>query len=153
VIGELLPTQVGWMGVENAFDFLDYNLKPLPHAGRFEEGSPNVVGIHALGATAELLLEAGPVAIEREILALTAYLAEGLENLGRTITSPRGKGELSGILTFTHPRADARRIAAELNARRIVCVERAGNVRFSPHFYNDQAEADRALEAVRELLG
>ncbi|MEI6502224.1 MAG: aminotransferase class V-fold PLP-dependent enzyme [Armatimonadota bacterium] len=151
VIGALNSANVGWMGMENCFDFLDYRFRPRPDARRFEEGSPSVVGIHALGASVAMLLQAGPAQIEREIIALTDTLADRLQGLGCRITSPRGAGEKSGLLTFTHPKVASADLAAALNARQIVCVERAGNVRFSPHFYNDAEEIERAVEAVKQI--
>jgi selenocysteine lyase/cysteine desulfurase len=152
VIGDLTTAHVGWMGMENCFDFLDYKFRPLPNARRFEEGSPNVVGVHALGASAGMFLQAGPAQVEHEILALTDYLAERLQSVGCAITSRRGEQEKSGILTFTHPKVQSASLAAALNARHIVCVDRANNVRFSPHFYNDKDEAERAIEAVGEAV-
>ncbi len=149
ILGDLVPFNVGWLSVENAWDLLDYQMDLLPSAGRFEEGSMNVVGIHALGASMELMLEAGPPRIEREILALTDYLAEKLQQIGCEITSPReNDGEKSGIVTFRHPRLDSEELARRLTARGVLCQQRTGNVRFSPHFYNTRDEVDRAVQHV-----
>ena len=151
IIGDLTTGQLGWMGRECPFDFLNYQQRPRPDARRFEEGSPSVVGIHALGASVGLLRQVGPAQIESEILGLTAYLADGLQRLGCRLTSPLGESERSGILTFMHPRVASTDLAAALNARQIICVDRASSVRFSPHFYNDRAEADQALEAIKQI--
>jgi cysteine desulfurase/selenocysteine lyase len=43
IMDDLVPFHIGWLGVQNAMDFLDYQLTPLPDARRFEEGSPNMV--------------------------------------------------------------------------------------------------------------
>lgn len=152
-IGELAPGQIGWMGMKRPFDFLDYEYRPRDDARRYEEGSHNVVGIHALGAAAELLVEAGPERVERAVLSLTDDLAERLRAIGCEVTSPREEGEKSGIVMLTHPRASAEELAARLNAQRIICVERAGALRFSPHFYNDTGEVERAVAAVAECVG
>ena len=152
VIGDLTSANVGWMGMENCLDFLDYRFRPRPDARRFEEGSPNVVGIHALGASVAMFLQAGPAQIERDLLALTDTLADRLQSLGCRITSPRGEQEKSGLLTFIHPSIASADLAAALNARQIICVDRAGSVRFSPHFYNDAEEIERAVAAVGEAV-
>ncbi|MGE5531660.1 MAG: aminotransferase class V-fold PLP-dependent enzyme, partial [Bacteroidota bacterium] len=152
VIGDLTTANVGWMGMKNCFDFLDYTFRPLPNARRFEEGSPSVVGIHALGASVEMFLQAGPAQIEQDILALTDLLTDRLQAIGCTITSPRAAPEKSGILTFTHPKIPSSVLAAALNAQQIICVDRANNVRFSPHFYNDETEVAQAVEAVGEAV-
>lgn len=153
VLGDLVPFHIGWMGVENANDYLNYQLLPLPTAGRFEEGSHNVVGVHALGASAGLMLEAGPARIESEIMTLTDLLFERLEQIGCLITSPRGPGERSGIITFEHPQMDSASLARRLVERGVQCAERGGAVRFSPHFYNDEAEIERAVGLVGEIVG
>lgn len=152
IIGDLQPFGIGWMGVENSQDFLNYDLTPLPDARRFEEGSYNMVGIHALGAAAGLFLEAGPAAVEEEILDLTDYLCERLFEMGCQVTSPRGDGEKSGIVTFQHHAVPAERLVARLAEEQVQCIERGGGVRFSPHFYNDTGEIERALEVVARVL-
>jgi selenocysteine lyase/cysteine desulfurase len=149
ILEELVPTNVGWLSVEDPLNFLDYHLRLAPKARRFEEGTPNMVGIHALGASAGLLLEAGPKRVEAAVLALTDALDEGLRRLDCEVTSPREPGERSGIITFRHPRRNAEEVAERLMDAGVQCVARAGAVRFSPHFYNDEDEVARALEAVR----
>lgn len=152
VLDDLVPFHVGWMGVERASDYLDYQLLPLPEARRFEEGSHNVAGIHALGASVGLLLEAGPAQVEAEIMALGDHLYEKLENIGCLTTSPRGPGERSGIVTFQHPQVAAAALVRWLAGKGVHCVERNGAVRFSPHFYNDEGEVDRAVGLVAEAV-
>ncbi len=152
ILDDLVPANVGWLSVQRPDDYLNYDLTLVPRARRFEEGTRNMVGIHALGASVSLLLEAGPREIERAVLGLTDYLVEGLLRLGMEVTSPRGEGECSGIITFRAPGLSADELAAGLNAAGVACASRAGNVRFSPHFYNDQADADRALETLRTFI-
>lgn len=149
ILGELQPHALGWLGMEDPFDFLNYNIRPVAEARRFEEGSQNVAGIHALGAAAGLFLEAGPAQVESEVLALTDSLCERLQSIGCEITAPRGEQEKSGIVTFKHERAEAKTLAERLTAEGVECVERGGAVRFSPHFYNDADEVERAVDIVR----
>jgi len=150
IIGDLVPFHIGWMGVEKAGDYLDYQLTPRPDARRYEEGSYNMAGIHALGASAGLFLEAGPAQVEAEVLALTDLLVERLEEAGCTVTSPRGPTERSGIVTFQHPQIPPAELARFLLEHGVQCAERAGAVRFSPHFYNDEDEVERAVGLVEE---
>ncbi len=153
ILGDLEPFWLGWTGVCNAMDFLDYCPEPLPDAKRFEEGSLNIVGIHALDAAAGLLLEVGPADIERRIIALTDRLLEGLRVLDCTITSPLGARERSGIICFQHRSAVSGEIVAALSASGIVTTDRFDSVRLSPHFYNDEDEVDRCLRVVGEIVG
>jgi selenocysteine lyase/cysteine desulfurase len=151
ILDELVPANVGWLSVRDPLNFLDYHLDLVPRARRFEEGTLNMAGVHALGASVGLLLEAGPRQVEAAVLGLTDYLAEGLQRLGCAVTSPRGASEKSGILTFTTPRQPAEEVTARLLEAKVACACRGGAVRFAPHFYNDQAEADRALEVLGGL--
>lgn len=152
ILDRLQPFNVGWLSVERPYEFLDYQMRLAPTAARFEEGSPNVAGLHALGASLDLLLEAGPEAVEQAVLTLTDELAEGVTALGCEVVSPRGAGETSGILNFRHPRLESHILAHRLRRQGVECVERTGAVRFSPHFYNDHSEVERALAILQEAL-
>ncbi|MGH9536259.1 MAG: aminotransferase class V-fold PLP-dependent enzyme, partial [Terriglobales bacterium] len=81
-LARLTPRVVGWMSVEPWADFsaaarlaaagAGRPAAPLPWRGdarRFECGTLNTLGLRGLAAAAELLLEVGPAAIERQILA------------------------------------------------------------------------------------
>ncbi len=153
ILDDLAPFHIGWLGVQNALDFLDYQLLPLPNAQRFEEGSHNTVGIHALGASAGLLLEAGPAQVEAAVLGLTDLLCARLAEVGCVVSSPRTGHERSGIVTFRHPRAATADLLRALWDSGVQCAERAGAVRFSPHFYNDESEIERAVAVVAEAAG
>jgi selenocysteine lyase/cysteine desulfurase len=49
------------------------------------------------------------------------------------------------------PKSDPRVVAKTLEDRGIIVAPREGAVRFSPHFYNDEAEVERILAAVDGL--
>lgn len=150
--GELLDEidvwNPGWLGVEDAWDFMNHRQGPRPDAARFEEGTRNLYGISGLGASIERFLEIGPANVERRILGLADYLERGLRERGCRIASPRGKSERSGILCFVHPRVESAKLFERLLARRIVLSVREGALRLSPHYYNTEAEADRALDLI-----
>jgi selenocysteine lyase/cysteine desulfurase len=54
----------------------------------------------------------------------------------------------SGILSAVPPEADSRAVSKQLEERGIITAPREGAVRFAPHFYNDEDEVKRILEAV-----
>jgi len=64
----LTPRIVGWRSVTDNHDFDRYHMDLQPSAGRFEEGTPNVPGIFALGAAIDLLLEIGVEAIGARVI-------------------------------------------------------------------------------------
>jgi len=146
VIARLQPAVLGWKSVTDAGRYLPYHFDLRPDAARVEAGSPAHLGINALGAALDLLLEVGPKAIEQRILEITEKLAEGLRSRGATIVSPWGSGERSGILNFRL--GDTKALHTSLTRSGIVSRMRMEGVRLAPHFYNDETDVDRVLDAV-----
>ena len=148
VLDLLTPRVVGWRSVTQNRDFDRLHLDLQPGAGRFEEGTPNTAGIFGLGAAVNLLLEIGVEAIGRRVLELTDRLVEGLVERGARVLSPRSPGEASGIVSFRHGDEDPEHTARRLRKQQVFVVARRGGVRASPHFYNDDSDLDRLLQAL-----
>lgn len=153
VIDRLRPVRSGWRSMRNTFQWMDFERDWAEGAKRFESGTYNVCGILALGGSLEILLEAGPEAVERRVLALADRAAGGLESLGFSVVSSRRPGETSGIVTATHPSLNPSELVRRLAERDVVLAARAGRLRFSAHFYNTGEEVDRALQGLAELAG
>ena len=147
VLDRLTPVLLGWKSVTDANTYLPYHFGLRDDAAKFEPGSQMHLGIAALGAALDLLLEVGPAAIERRVLSHTEALSAGLRDLGATILSPRTTAERSAILTFAL--GDAERMHATLTAHRVNARRRLGGIRLAPHFYNDATDCAHVLEAVR----
>jgi cysteine desulfurase/selenocysteine lyase len=145
LIEELDIWNPGWTGVRNPWSFLDYDPTYRADAKRYEEGSLNLCGISGLGASIERFLEIGMAPVEQKILRLSELLEEGLRERGYRITSPRGKGERSGILCFRHPGNETEQLYRKLSTARVVASLREGAVRLAPHFYNTEEEVERVL--------
>jgi hypothetical protein len=79
---------------------------------------------------------------------LTDRLAEGLQERGAEVLSPRSPGEASGIVSFLHGDEDPEQTARRLRKQQVFVVSRRGGVRASPHFYNDDSDIDRLLAAL-----
>jgi cysteine desulfurase/selenocysteine lyase len=148
LLDEIDVSNPGWRGVKNAWSFFDHDPTPRPDAARYEEGTLNLYGIAALGASIDRFLEIGMANVERRILALTDTLEEGLSSRGYRITSPREGGERSGILCFRHPKKETEALYERLSAARVVVSLRTGAIRLAPHFYNTEREAARLLELL-----
>ncbi|MEM7115848.1 MAG: aminotransferase class V-fold PLP-dependent enzyme [Chloroflexota bacterium] len=150
---ELLhPHNVGYHSVDNSDEgHLEYALRFRPNAGRFEEALVNFPGIWGMNAAVEQLLELGMGNVEQHILGLTKLAAEGLRQRGYEIVSPMGVGERSGVLAFRHEQIAAETIEQRLSDANIHVAIRAGNLRISPSFYNDQAEIEQFLSTLPRL--
>ena len=144
----LCPSVVGWFSVEGWEDFATREPVWRKGAGRFECGTLNLVSIFGLGAAFELLAEIGQDVISERILQLTDRLRAGLTDRGYKIYGPTVGKSRSGIVTFVPHREDADSLTRRLQAEGIEASSRSGMVRFSPHFYNTEAEMDRALRLL-----
>ncbi len=146
-------TQYGWHMVEKHLDFDRPDWQVAASARRFECGSPNMLGIHALSASLTLLAEVGMDEVETRLLANSAYLMESLGALpGIEILTPQQAGRHAGIVTFRHPHIDAAELHRRLSAHDVICAQRGGGVRFSPHFYTPRQQLGKAVAAVQEAV-
>ncbi len=154
----LHPNVVGWMNMIDADDYGSYRFEFQPDARRFEPGSYNLPGIHALGGSIDLLLGYGVDRIWQRVASLTDRLCDGLAENGYCVFSPRrsrsseGHDERSGIVIFDPPTdrdvPPAQQIVAALEKQDIVIVIREGRLRASPHFYNTAEQVERLLAAL-----
>ena len=145
----LMLHQYGWHMVE---DYLNYDRKdwtPATNARRFECGSPNMLGVHALDASLSLLAEVGLTAIEQRVLQRGMYLFEAIRRHAdlELITADR-PGRYAGIVTFRHRRIQTPELFERLRSHGVVCAPRGGGIRFSPHFYTPLEQLQRALASV-----
>ncbi len=132
--------QYGWHMVEHAHDFDRPDWSPAQSARRFECGSPNMLGVHALQASLCVLLELGMEAIEQAVLSNAARVMELVDAAPELeLLSDTRPGRYAGIVTFRHRRVPAETLYKRLMAQGVMCAQRGGGVRFSPHFYTADA--------------
>ncbi len=153
LVTRLSPTVTGWFAQADIAAMDPWHHEPAPAARRFETGTPPVPNLYAGKAGLELVLRLGGERIAAAIDRLTAVLADGLRDLGGRIATPMGPGEHGALIAVraTDPGALVERLKAE----RIVTSWRDGNLRISPHFYNDEEDIARLLAALsryRDLL-
>jgi cysteine desulfurase / selenocysteine lyase len=149
MLERLTPVTVGTDSVVRDEEFFDYDLTLKPDARRFEEASPNYPGILGLGAAVSLLLRAGPLAVEQEVLRLADRLRAELPEHGYTLLlKPANPGERSGIVSFRHPRMVPAELHGRLKDAGVIISLRGDFLRASPHYYNSDQDIDRLLEAL-----
>jgi cysteine desulfurase / selenocysteine lyase len=121
---------------------------------RYEPGALNISGILGMKAGIDLIQEIGLPAISTQLLKLKARLHVGLRPQGFTFLGPEPQSShASGITTVQHPQRSLEEIAKHLNEQSITPSLRHNRVgkpllRFSPHFYNTEAEMDRVAEVI-----
>jgi cysteine desulfurase/selenocysteine lyase len=143
--------QYGWHMVAHPGDFDRRDWEPAPDAKRFECGSANMLGIHALEASLSLLQDIGIDTIQRSIAERTGRLVDLIDQQGFELLSPREPDRRAGIVTFRIPHVDTAALQQGLMGRGIVCAHRGDGVRFSPHFYTPVEHLERAVTTTAEL--
>lgn len=150
----IVQQHVGWLSVATPWNFHDLEQGLDPTARRYEGGTPNVAGLHAMHAALTMLLDHGIEAIEQHLVAITDVLMEALSVMeGVHILTPRDPARRAGIVTVRPPaglRAEA--LVAGLRRRNITVAVREGLIRFSPHFYNTPDEMHTAAAALHEVI-
>lgn len=146
---QLTLRQYGWHMVEQRGDYDRTDWQPASTATRFECGSPNMLGIYGLHASLSLLQEIGLDEIAKGVLRHAALVIEQVEKRDRLeLLSPPDPSRRSGIVTFSMEGLDVKALHAYLMANGVICAQRGGGIRFSPHFYTGPERIQQAFEIL-----
>jgi len=139
--------------------------QPAMDARRFETWEFAWALVLGLGEAARYALEVGLEAIETRVSALADRLRAGLSDIEEMRVLDRG-AQLCGIVTTSHARIPAGVLRDGLRERgvhtswlsresAVIDFDQKGvdtALRLSPHYYNTEAEIDRAMEILAELV-
>ena len=143
----LEPTTIGWRSDRNwrSVDTLRHGSPQFAEsAERYEGGMLNFPSLYAMAESIRMNLEIGPDIVERRVLELSAATAAVLKQTGAAILHEGGN-----ILAAHWPDRDASALARKLREQRIIVAARHGNLRVSPHFYNDESDLEKLAAALR----
>lgn len=159
-VQELLdPLVFGWHNVRCPNFVAQDSIVHPPDARRYEAGSLNLPGYVGLRAAVELLLEVGVENIAAELLRKTERMTPLLKERGWNVLAGNMSAKhRSGIVSFRRDDIDLAAMHTKMAAENIVVslrTDRAGlhYLRFTPHFYNTDAEIDQALESLHRHAG
>lgn len=144
---ELVPTSTGWFAARDIFAMDIYGYDPATDARRFEAGTPVVPSMYAVAAGLELLLEVGVERAWEVSSVLHDQLRAGVAELGGTVVTPGGAGEHGPMIAVAS--TDEEALVAAMGEDGVVVSSRDGNIRISPHFYNNAADIEAALASMR----
>lgn len=153
LLPSLRPVGVGWNSVKNRGDYDHVEYEVREDAARYEGGSPNMLGIHGMGASLDLLASHGvsptssPVA--KRVVELADDAADKTIEMGGEVLSPRLEGHRSGIVTVRFAGLDNQQLRKTCAAAGVAVSARGGGVRLSPHCYNTTDDIDRFLDVVQ----
>jgi selenocysteine lyase/cysteine desulfurase len=153
LVEKLVPTVTGWFAQADIFAMDNTRYDPSPTARRFEAGTPPVPNSYAAEAGLRIIDEVGLPAIACRIREITAAIIAEAKSAGYTLAVPEDPERHGALITLRSH--DENAIVAALEKDGIVTSCRAGNLRISPHFYNNGSDLDtlfRALKKHRHLL-
>lgn len=147
----LVPGSVGWYSVQDIFvpgHLERYEYKP--GAARLVAGMPSFPAIYVLRCSIEYLLKIGIQSLDTTLRPLVEHLRAGLASLGVELLTPSEPEYASGIVSFSHPKADW--IGKTLEEEGVIVWAGDGRVRASVHLYNDEGDIARYLSVLTSVL-
>jgi selenocysteine lyase/cysteine desulfurase len=111
-----------------------------------------MLGIHALNASLQLLLDTGMPEIGDRVLERIRSLIEGLKSIDDVeLLTDITEQRLSGIVTFRHRKIEDKALYDMLTCHSVLCVPRGGGIRLSPHFYTPIEQVDKVLDLIQDF--
>lgn len=151
----LRPIVYGWNNVKCPEFVTQDSLELQEGARRYEAGTPNLVGLAGMRASLELLLDLGIENIFQDLLRKRARLISGISAKSEySVCFPElTETNASGIVAIRTNSVDPQVVMDRLETGNVVASLRTDRdenqyIRFSPHFYNTNAEIDRVLEIL-----
>ena len=145
--------QYGWHMTDDPSNYDRLEWAPASDARRFECGSPNMLGIHALSASLEVLLELGMPKVEQAISERINLFKDFFgSNSNYTIHSPMQSSRCAGIINFSHNRIDSKILFEQLLQQQVFCALRGAGIRLSPHFYTPLEKIERAITIIEDVV-
>jgi selenocysteine lyase/cysteine desulfurase len=149
----LRPNVIGWRSDRDW-----RNVNSLHHgsprfgasAEKYEPGMLPFPSLYGMQASVQLLEEIGSAAIEARVLELAALIRRELAAFGAKSDPAPGACLPSQIVTARLPGMDASSLTLSLAARGIVTSARKGCLRVSPHFYNNEEDVAKLVEALKK---
>jgi len=145
------PDRLGWSSTENHSLMENMESPPLRSgASRFEYGTLHFEGLDALGAALDYINNIGIESIEQRNLGLVAILRQRLHEKKVKFVTP--ENNLASILTFSQD--NEKEFGIRMREKGIVITARywkEGQIRISPHFYNNEDDIEIFLNAFSTI--
>ena len=118
-------------------------------AEKYEGGMLPFALLYAMDAVIEMMETIGPARIEQRVMDLAAKTRDVLRDAGGTLPADAKPHYDSQIVTARFAGRDSSAIARELQSHLVLVAARHGNLRVSPHFYNNEADLACLAEALK----
>ena len=153
LIPQLTPTSSGWFSQANIFAMDIYANTPSPTARRFETGTPPNPNLYAALAGLKLIQSIGLEKIDAHRREICGMIKEGALRQGFNFASPIDPGKHGPMVALKSNSVEL--LVKWLEKDNVIVSSRDGNLRISPHIYNNQSDVDRLLDGLskhRDLL-
>ncbi len=123
----------------------------VANARRFDMGErDHFISMEMASLGMELVSSWGADAIRERLQYLTGRIADGLAGTGvhlhpASLRTPH-------ILSVGFPRGMPPGLAESLSAANVHIAQRIGRIRIAPHVYNDEADVDRCVTAIKRCI-
>jgi cysteine desulfurase / selenocysteine lyase len=148
----LAPGVIGWRSHRDwrNHDNLHHGAPQFKtEAEKYEGGMLTFAVLYAMAASLEMFLEIGPAVIEQRVADLAQKTRVVLRAAGATLLSDQDPHYASPIIAARFENQDVSALARRLQQDKVLVAARHGNLRVSPHFYNDETDVERLSEALR----
>jgi cysteine desulfurase / selenocysteine lyase len=147
----LAPAVIGWRSHRDwrNHENLHHGVPQFAtEAEKYEGGMLPFALLYAMDAVIAMMQSIGPERIERRVMELAARTQDVLRAAGAVLLADTHPHYDSQIVTARFAGRGAPAIARELQSRKVLVAARHGNLRVSPHFYNDETDLSRLAEAL-----
>lgn len=151
LLDEIGAPFVGWLSVEDGWDFFNYEQDLLDDARRHELGTQNWIGLVGLNEAFAIFHELGSETIAEKLLLLSSHLCERLREEGFEPAFVAGKENRSGIVSI-QGLPNPSEIQKLLMQAQVEVSTREGLLRVSPHFYNSIEDIEQFVSALKTIL-
>ena len=135
---------------ENPIYFAD--TRYLPDARRYDMGErDHFISMEMAAIGMEMMASWGADAIVKRLAALTRRMADGLA--GVNVRLPDARFRAPHILCLGFAGHELGTLMPALAGEQVYVASRLGRMRVSPHVYNDEADVDRFVAAMKRALG
>ncbi len=151
LLRRLEPALIGWAAHAEPFEFATGPIVYADGPERFQSGTPNVPSLYSARSGYEIVGEIGVPAIRETSLRLTRRILNHAARQGYRMNTPNDDAVRGGAVILDVPSGDI--VSRELIGRDVIVDYRPGaGIRIAPHFYNTDADIDRAMAVLDEIV-
>ncbi len=141
------PMDVGWFSHQNPMAFDIHHFDYAADAGRFMGGTPSIMPFTVSAESIRTLDRIGTENIFQHNQKLINHIIAQI-NQGE-IRSPMQENRRGGTLAISFK--DNQKAMQAMDHAGIFCDQRSEGLRFSPHIYNTEEDADQLVQVINRL--